>query len=154
MARKEVLTENNKQFALEYVMLGNALQAYMRAYPKAGYTTARVQSSVLRKKKVVEDEINRIRKEYAEQLKVEKNEVVDAHRQTIDTWNYIMSLAHKENKTKAERTELSQLSRLVSASDVAKATDQLSRLFGFYETPEEDGRKTPTTFNFNLRKNK
>lgn len=75
--KKMELNENHRAFVQYYLSNGfNATKAYMKAYPEAGYDTARTGGSDLLAKPDIQAEVERVRNEFEAKTIITKEEII------------------------------------------------------------------------------
>src|SRR5262249_45227091 len=65
------LTEKQRRFVAEYLIDRNGTAAYRRAFPRAGYNTARTEAARLLAKPCIRDELRAARQEHARRCRTD-----------------------------------------------------------------------------------
>ena len=152
---KKHIIKKYKSVADEWMHNGNnAKKAYLKVYPDAADSTARVNSCNILKLPVIEEYISK--KMDKEREKVEKAHGVTREKLIKDQLDKksimadLFELASKEKLSEAENEKFKRLSSLIKTSDINKSDELLIKMLGFFESEKiditSDGEKVKNIF--------
>lgn len=130
------LTPKQEKFAQLYVELGNASEAYRRAYDvREGTKDSSIneQSSKLLNDLKISSRVDELKKELAERNRITKDDIIAGHKKIIAAWEELWELGAKKSLTKDEKQRFYLLKEMVKGSDYNKAYSEISKLTGAYE---------------------
>ena len=149
------LTPKQRKFAEEYVNTGNASEAYRRAYDVAETTSndvIKVKASELLKNGNIAVTVNELQKKEAEDFQITRKEVAEGYFKMIQSWEYLMDLAAKENLSKEQKAKFYLLKEMVKGSDYRGAYDSIAKMFGLNAPDKQEIEQTVHNININIKR--
>ena len=149
------LTPKQRKFAEEYVNTGNASEAYRRAYDVAKTTSndvIKVKASELLKNGNIAVTVNELQKKEAEDFQITRKEVAEGYFKMIQSWEYLMDLAAKENLSKEQKAKFYLLKEMVKGSDYRGAYDSIAKMFGLNAPDKQEIEQTVHNININIKR--
>lgn len=131
MERK--LTLKQEKFCQEYIITGNASEAYRRSYnaSKMKSTTINEKASRMLSQDNISARVEQLKGELDNKFEITKEKLGKLLLNRVMIVEEMQQLAQKDDLTLEEELRYSRLLQLVKASDANKAIDQLSKMFGF-----------------------
>ena len=133
---KKKTTPKQRKFAEQYVITGNASEAYRRSYnvrPETSVESIAVRGNELLNNSNIIVIIDELQKRQAEKFEIKREDVAKGYLEIINAWRDLMTLAAKERLTKDEKQKFYLLKEMVKGSDYRGAYDSLAKMFGLNE---------------------
>jgi len=149
------LTPKQNKFAEEYVITGNASEAYRRAYDVGADTkleTMATKASHLLAESNISTRVKELQKLEAESFQITRKEVAEGYFKMIKSWEYLMDLAAKENLTKEQKAKFYLLKEMVKGSDYRGAYDSIAKMFGLNAPDKQEIESTVNNININIKR--
>ena len=152
---KKHILKKYKSVADEWMHNGNnAKEAYLKIYPDAADSTARVNSCNILKLPLIEEYISKKmdkEREKAEKAHgVTKEKLIKDQLDKKSIMSDLFELASKEKLSEAENEKFKRLSSLIKTSDVNKADELLIKMLGLFQAEKvdvtSDGEKVKNVF--------
>lgn len=142
---KKKITPKQRKFAEEYVITGNASEAYRRSYNVRQGTS--VESIAVRGNELLNNSniiviIDELQKRQADKFEIKREDVAKGYLEIINAWRDLMTLAAKEKLTKDEKQKFYLLKDMVKGSDYRGAYDSLAKMFGLNEPDKQQVDQT------------
>ncbi len=149
------LTPKQRKFAEEYVNTGNASEAYRRAYdvgPDTKLETIATKASHLLAEYNISTRVSELQKKEAEDFQITRKEVAEGYFKMIQSWEYLMDLAAKENLSKEQKAKFYLLKEMVKGSDYRGAYDSIAKMFGLNAPDKQEIEQTVHNININIKR--
>jgi phage terminase small subunit len=153
MANK--LTIKQEKFCQEYIVTGNATEAFRRSYDASNMKdeTITVKASQMLKKDNISIRVKELKGELEKKFEITKEKLGNILMNRVLLFEELQELAAKPQLTPQEYDKFTRLMAILKASDANKSIDQLSKMFGF-NAPEkqEVEHKGLEGFQINIKK--
>jgi len=149
------LTPKQRKFAEEYVNTGNASEAYRRAYdvgPDTKLETIATKASHLLAEYNISTRVSELQKKEADDFQITRKEVAEGYFKMIQSWEYLMDLAAKENLSKEQKAKFYLLKEMVKGSDYRGAYDSIAKMFGLNAPDKQEIEQTVHNININIKR--
>ena len=131
------MTPKQEKFAQLYVELGNASEAYWRAYNVKATTkdeTIWKRSSELLSEGAVSGRVEELKKDLKEKHKIDKDWIIKQHQEIIDWYIELKELARRKDLSKADTARVYMLKDLIKGSDFRGSLDSITKMLGLNES--------------------
>tara|TARA_R100000655_G_scaffold106370_1_gene155574 strand:- start:928 stop:1398 length:471 start_codon:yes stop_codon:yes gene_type:complete len=149
------LTPKQRKFAEEYVITGNASEAYRRAYDVSETTSNEViavKASELLSNGNISVRVSELQKLEAESFQITRKEVAEGYFKMIKSWEYLMDLAANEKLSKEQKAKFYLLKEMVKGSDYRGAYDSIAKMFGLNAPDKQEIEQTVHNININIKR--
>tara|TARA_R100001443_G_C3275961_1_gene159167 strand:- start:170 stop:640 length:471 start_codon:yes stop_codon:yes gene_type:complete len=149
------LTPKQRKFAEEYVITGNASEAYRRAYDVSETTSNEViavKASELLSNGNISVRVSELQKQEAESFQITRKEVAEGYFKMIKSWEYLMDLAANEKLSKEQKAKFYLLKEMVKGSDYRGAYDSIAKMFGLNAPDKQEIEQTVHNININIKR--
>lgn len=136
---KNKLTDKQEKFAQLVVKYGNQSKAYREAYDVSDTTTTEsvnVQASTLMANLNISLRVEEIRQEAKKAHQIDRDWIINQHKEIIDWYKELKELARKENLDKEEKGRIYMLKDLIKGADFRGSLDSITKILGLNE-PEK-----------------
>ena len=136
---KKKLTDKQEKFAQLVVKYGNQSKAYREAYNVSDSTTTEsvnVNASKLMADANIRLRAEEIREEAKKAHKIDRDWIINQHKEIIDWYKELKELARKENLDKEEKGRIYMLKDLIKGADFRGSLDSITKILGLNE-PEK-----------------
>lgn len=139
------LTIKQEKFSQLVVTLGNQSEAYRQAYDVSPTTTTESineQASVLMSDLKISSRVEQLRKETKKAHKIDRQWIIDQHKEIIDWYKELKELARKENLDKEEKSRIYMLKDLIKGADYRGSLDSITKILGLNEAEKHEFKDT------------
>jgi len=138
------LTPKQEQFAQLYVELGNASEAYRKAYDKANLDPSQSSTRAyeLLQNSYIAKRVEELKEELKEKHNITKDTIIKGYLEIISDADYTFSLGKLKNADKEETKRFYRLMQLTKNSDKIRALENLTKLLGLDEPSKSDNNTT------------
>ncbi len=136
---KKKLTDKRENFSQLVVSCGSASEAYRTAFDVSEGTkdsTVWSEASRLMADPLVAARIEEIRQEAKKAHKIDRDWIINQHKEIIDWYKELKELARKKNLTKEEKGRIYMLKDLIKGADFRGSLDSITKILGLNE-PEK-----------------
>ena len=132
------LTIKQEKFAQLVVKLGNQSEAYRQAYDVSNKNADWIASkaSHMIAKDNIRSRIEELREEAREENKIDRQWIIDQHKEIIDWYKELKELAKRKDLTKEEKSRVYMLKDLIKGSDYRGSLDSITKMLGL-NAPEK-----------------
>ncbi len=92
------------------------------------------------------------KKKEAEDFQITRKEVAEGYFKMIQSWEYLMDLAAKENLSKEQKAKFYLLKEMVKGSDYRGAYDSIAKMFGLNAPDKQEIEQTVHNININIKR--
>lgn len=138
---KKKLTDKQEKFAQLVVKYGNQSKAYREAYDVSESTTTEsvnVQASTLMADLNISLRVEEIREEAKKAHKIDRDWIINQHKEIIDWYKELKELARKENLDKEEKGRIYMLKDLIKGADFRGSLDSITKILGLNEPDKHE----------------
>jgi phage terminase small subunit len=134
------LTLKQEKFCQEYIITGNASEAYRRSYnaSKMKDETIHKRANELMSNGVVRGRIGELKGQMSQKFEVTKEKLGNILMNRVLLFEEMQELATKPQLTPQEYDKFTRLMAILKASDANKSIDQLSKMFGLNEPDKQE----------------
>ena len=133
------LTIKQEKFAELVVKLGNQSEAYRQAYNVSETTsieTIKAKASRLASQYNISTTIERLREEVKQENKIDRDWIIEQHKEIIDWYKELKELAKRKDLSKEEKSRVYMLKDLIKGSDYRGSLDSITKMLGL-NAPEK-----------------
>lgn len=126
---------------------GNGSQAYREAYNKPNLhpSQASTRSYELLQISYIHDKIEELREEAKRENKIDRQWIIDQHKEIIDWYKELKELAKKKDLTKEEKSRVYMLKDLIKGSDYRGSLDSITKILGLNSPEKHEHKDTSHT---------
>lgn len=142
------LTVKQEKFAELVVKLGNQSEAYRQAYdvkPTTSNETVKVKASTLAAQYNIRVTIEKLREEAKRENKIDRQWIIDQHKEIIDWYKELKELAKQKDLTKEEKSRVYMLKDLIKGSDYRGSLDSITKMLGLNAPEKHEHKDTSHT---------
>lgn len=151
------LTIKQEKFCQEYIITGNASEAYRRAYNASNMKdkTITEKASRLLTQDNISARVGVLKGELENKFEITKEKLANILMNRVLLFEQMQELAQKPQLTSQEYDKYTRLIGILKASDSNKAIDQLAKMFGYNEPEKQEIKHTGLEgFQVNIKKSK
>jgi len=138
---KKKLTDKQEKFAQLVVKYGNQSKAYREAYDVSESTkseTIHVKASELMSHGNVSERVNQLRETTKKAHKIDRDWIINQHKEIIDWYKELKELARKKNLNKEEKSRIYMLKDLIKGADFRGSLDSITKILGLNEPDKHE----------------
>lgn len=138
------LTDKQEKFAQLVVSLGNQSEAYRQAYNVSDKDSdwIRIKASQLCAQDNISITIDKIRNETKKSHDIDRQWIIDQHKEVIDWYKELKELARRDDLSKDARARVFMLKDLIKGSDFRGSLDSITKMLGLNEPDKVEVKDT------------
>jgi len=138
---KKKLTDKDEEFAQLVVATGDQSEAYRKSRnvsPDTKKTSINTEASKLANDPMIRQRIEEIRQEAKKAHKIDRDWIINQHKEIIDWYKELKELARKENLDKEEKSRIYMLKDLIKGADFRGSLDSITKILGLNEPDKHE----------------
>ena len=140
----KMLTPKQEKFSQLVVSLGNQSEAYRQAYELTNNDAEWIASkaSVLCSEVNIRQRIQELREEAKKENKIDRDWIISKHKEIIDWYLELKTLAKQEVVSKEDRQRIFMLKDLIKGADFRGSLDSITKMLGLNEAEKFEIKDT------------